>query len=89
MGDILAELKLDNIDLISMNIEGGEYPLMTDILENNLTNKFKNIQIQFHEIDETSEVKRLQIREHLKLTHRETFCFPFVWENWERIDCHA
>jgi hypothetical protein len=32
-----------------MNIEGGEYDLLEYMIKNQLTEKFENIQVQFHE----------------------------------------
>ncbi len=84
--ETLEILNVEKIDLISINIEGGEYDLLDHIFSNNLINKIRYLQVQFHDISDASEYQREQIRGKLKLTHREKFCFPFVWEGWEIID---
>ena len=84
--EVLNILKIDEVDLMAINIEGGEYDLLDHIIDNNLLSKIRCLQIQFHEIDEDSEVHRNNIRSHLKLSHQESFCFPFVWEDWVRLD---
>ncbi len=84
--DALLNLNIDHIDLVSMNIEGAEYKLLEHIINTNIINKIRYLQIQFHELDETSKDKRVNLRSLLSSTHREKYCFPFVWEGWERID---
>ena len=84
--EVFNVLKIDEVDLMSINIEGGEYDLLDHIIDNNLLSRIRYLQIQFHEIAEDSEVRRNNIRSHLKLTHHESFCFPFVWEGWVRLD---
>lgn len=84
--EVLRILNVEKIDLISINIEGGEYDLLDHIFATNLINKIRYLQVQFHDISNASESQREEIRAKLKLTHQEKFCFPFVWEGWEIID---
>lgn len=81
----LKENKLDDIDLIKINIEGDEFPVLKTLIENNMVNVFKNIQVQFHQFIPDSVNKRSWIREKLNLTHKLTYDYEFVWENWEKI----
>ena len=76
--------KIENIDLIKINIEGGEYELLDFILENNLQTKINNLQIQFHKMFDDCEIRRNNIREKLGKTHKLTYDYTFVWENWEK-----
>ena len=48
--DMLYGVPGDHVDLIKINIEGGEYELLEAILDNNLAKAFDNLQIQFHGI---------------------------------------
>lgn len=77
----LYRLQLSNVDLIKINIEGGEFPLLTALFDSGYVNRFDNIQVQFHRnvvfdhefyTDELSE------------THRPTYSYPFIWDNWKR-----
>lgn len=70
------------IDLIKINIEGGEFDLLDYILDNNLTGKFKNIQVQFHTFIADSHNRCVSIQNRLSETHELTYNYPFVWENW-------
>jgi hypothetical protein len=83
--DFINDNKIDHIDLIKINIEGSEYELLEHIIENNLHVKIKNLQIQFHKIFNDSEEKREKIRKSLSLTHKLTYDYTFVWENWEKL----
>jgi len=75
---------IKNIDLIKINIEGGEYELLDSILESNLQTQINNFQIQFHKMFDDCEIRRNNIREKLSKTHRLTYDYTFVWENWEK-----
>jgi len=81
---IIGDLLVDQIDLIKINIEGSEYDLLESISDYNIY-KVKNFQIQFHKIGDNFEEKRNSIRSRLSKTHKITYNYEFVWENWEKI----
>ena len=76
---------IEYIDLIKINIEGGEYDLMDDIISSGLVEDIKNIQVQFHRFIEGCHEKRQHIQNQLSKTHKLTYNFDFIWENWEKI----
>ena len=78
----LNENNIPEVDLMKINIEGGEYDLIDFIIQNNLAFKIKNFQIQFHNFIDNYEAKRAKIREDLTKTHIETYCVDYIWENW-------
>lgn len=80
---VMREQKTDRIDLMKLNIEGGEYDLLEKLIENNLQKKIVNFQIQFHKVAPNSEQRMLAIRKNLEKTHYLTYCYDFVWENWQ------
>lgn len=83
---ILEKCGLNQVDLIQINIEGDEYPLLEYMVENGSINKFKNIQIQFHLGIENDVVRRDKIRENLVNNgFKIKFDYPFVWESWTKI----
>jgi len=82
--DFIKSEEIKNIDLIKINIEGGEYDLLDFILENNLQTQINNFQIQFHKMFDDCEIRRNNIREKLSETHTLTYDYTFVWENWEK-----
>lgn len=72
------------IDLIKINIEGGEYELLEHLIATDKVKYFKNIQVQFHEdVIPDAEYRMKLIQKDLSKTHALTFQEVFVWENWE------
>ncbi len=84
--EFIESNNLQSIDLIKINIEGAEYDLLEYLLENGQIERFKNIQVQFHDFVPNASQRVLKIRTQLQLTHRPTYLFDFVWENWELIN---
>ena len=80
---ILGLFNVEQIDLMQMNIEGEEYPLMKHLVDTEAIIKIKNFQVQFHMIDESSIEKREYIEEKLfDLGYRQKWNYDFVWESW-------
>lgn len=73
---------IKHIDLIKINIEGGEYELLDNLIEGNYIKNISNIQVQFHNFLPTAKERMGKIQSILSKTHELTFQFPFVWENW-------
>ena len=82
ISEIIKELEIDNIDLMKINIEGGEYDLLLCLINENLISKIKNIQVQFHNFVPNAKKKREDIINLLKNTHKNDWSYYFVWENW-------
>lgn len=80
--EVISEQKITGIDLIKINVEGGEYDLLELLIENGFHKKIKDIQVQFHDIATNSEQRMQNIRKELEKTHHLTYCYNFVWENW-------
>ncbi len=82
ISEIIKELEIDNIDLMKINIEGGEYDLLPFLINENLISKINNIQVQFHNFVPDAKKKREDIINLLKNTHKNDWSYYFVWENW-------
>ena len=80
--EFLNVKKINKIDLMEINIEGGEYDLLDHMIRNDVVEKIHNIQIQFHRNVEGYKVRRKKIRKELSKTHKVTYDFPFIMENW-------
>ena len=80
---VWRELNLQSVDLMKLNIEGGEYPLLDRMLETGLADQVENLQIQFHNFVHAAESQRNSLRNRLAQTHEEQWCYDFVWENWK------
>jgi len=81
--EVLKELQINSVDLIKINIEGEEYPLLDYCLKQGIVEKFKNIQVQFHDFISNAVEKRNSIRQRLSETHELTYDYEFTWENWK------
>lgn len=82
--DFLKINNIEKVDLIKINIEGGEYEVLESLLENNLITIFDNIQVQFHDfIIENAQERMNKIQIELAKTHKLTYQYDFVWENWK------
>jgi len=81
--DFLGSRNIQAIDLMKINIEGGEYDLLEYLIDSGVVAKIKNIQVQFHDFVPDAEIRMHHIQEALTRTHRLTYQYPFVWENWQ------
>lgn len=81
--DFMQKNNIYNIDLMKINIEGGEYDLLDHLILTDFIKNIKNIQIQFHDFVANSEQRMLIIQNNLTKSHNLTYQYPFVWENWK------
>lgn len=86
IAELIEKNSIDNIDLIKINIEGGEYELLERLIEKSLINNIKNIQVQFHDFVTNADKRMNEIKNNLKKTHNPTYEYEYVWENWKRIN---
>lgn len=85
--DFISENKIRSIDLVKINIEGGEYDLLEHLITNDLIANIHNIQVQFHDFVPDAQKRRDKIQVALAKTHFLTYQYPFVWENWKLKEC--
>jgi len=83
--EVFDELGLKKIDLIKINIEGGEFDLLPAMIDSGLIKQVKYLQIQFHNFIDGAVENRQRIRKLLGKTHREMWNYEFVWESWELL----
>lgn len=84
ISSFLTENHIEKVDLIKINIEGGEYDVLESLLQENKIQLFQNIQVQFHDfIIENASERMHAIQKELAKTHELTYQFEFVWENWK------
>ncbi|MGZ8983219.1 MAG: FkbM family methyltransferase [Methylotenera sp.] len=81
----IRELGADQIDLMKINIEGGEFDVVPAIIESGDIEKIQYLQIQFHNFINDADNRRAMIRAKLTNTHAEMWNYDFVWESWKRI----
>lgn len=84
--EFLSQLLPEAIDVVSINIEGGEYELIPALHAENLLERFKLIFVQFHRVDGIPDVddERKLCQELLAENHQLQWSYDFVWEAWLR-----
>jgi FkbM family methyltransferase len=82
--NFLSEKGIERIDLMKINIEGAEYDLLDHLIETGWITKIVNLQVQFHNFTDNAEARMQSIQRALARTHKPTYQYKFVWENWTR-----
>jgi FkbM family methyltransferase len=82
IADTWNSLALDRVDLMKINIEGAEFPLLERMIEADLLKKVDCFMIQFHEWHPGAYRRRRKIRKAMSKTHRLVWDYHFVWEKW-------
>ncbi len=76
---------ISHVDLIKINIEGGEYRLLRHMINTGIVDYFENIQIQYHAcISNHAELIAILTKD-LSKTHIREWCFPYIFESWKKM----
>ena len=86
IGEFMSVQGIDQIDLMKINIEGGEFDLLEHLAASGEIKRIRRLQVQFHDFVPDAIRRRAKIASALAQTHRQVWCYYFVWEEWERID---
>jgi FkbM family methyltransferase len=70
------------VDLMKLDIEGGEYDLLNHLIETGWIKKIKNVLVQFHYHVPNATERIHALQKALSQTHTLTFQEEYVWENW-------
>ena len=81
---VFDELELDHIDLLKVNIEGGEYDLFDRLDECGWLPRVDLVSVQFHEWHPHAYRRRRSVRRALRRDHEQVWSYPWVWELWRR-----
>jgi hypothetical protein len=81
---VLDELGIREVDLLKVNIEGGEYDLFDRLIETDWLRSVRLVSVQFHEWHPKAYRRRRAIRRALARSHTEVWCYSWVWEYWSR-----
>lgn len=72
------------VELMKINIEGAEYELLEHMVRSGLIERVRDLQVQFHAFVPEAEQRVDALRAALARTHRPTYQYDFMWENWRR-----
>ena len=81
--EVFSVLDVAHVDVMKINIEGGEYDLLDRMIAAGLTELVDTFLIQFHEWIPHAYRRRASIRRRLRATHRETWNHDWIWERWD------
>jgi FkbM family methyltransferase len=84
VADELATIGTERVDLVKINIEGGEYELLDRLHETGWLPRIETLIVQFHEFAPDAYRARRRNRRQLAATHRCTWNYSWVYERWDR-----
>ena len=79
----LNQLGIHEIDLIEINIEGGEYDVLERLLRKKHSLRVKNLLIQFHNLLPEHPLERESYRSLLRQNYTQEWNYEWVWEFWK------
>jgi FkbM family methyltransferase len=83
----MSEMCIERVNLIELNIEGGEYDLLQYMTTwPSIINRFDNLQIQFHDVLKDGGRYMQLLWKELRKTHELTYQYIYCFENWRRKD---
>jgi FkbM family methyltransferase len=85
VGAVIDALPGQRVDLIKINIEGAEYDLLDHLVDSGLIERIRDVQVQFHTFVPDAETRLARLQTALARTHRTTYQYEFLWENWRRL----
>ncbi len=74
----------ERVSFLEMNIEGGEYAVLEELLSSGAIDRIDSLTVQFHNLDPTHRVRRSEICSLLSTRYKPIYSFPWVWEAWSR-----
>ena len=80
--EFLAGEGMERVDLMKVNIEGGEYDLLSHLIDTALVERITNLQVQFHDFVPDAERRMHEIQAGLRRTHVPAWQTEWVWESW-------
>jgi FkbM family methyltransferase len=84
VSEVISDARCAQIDLIKINVEGGEYEILPRLIETRQIEICNFILVQFHLIRNGDRDRYSAVATGLSKTHRLAWRFPFIWELWER-----
>ena len=76
----------DTIDVAEINIEGGEYELISALADIDVLSRITHIFVQFHDVGKDTESLVEEARNQLSQTHVQDWNYDMVWEYWRLSD---
>ncbi len=72
----------EKTDVAEINIEGGEYELISALTDAHQLERIKHVFVQFHDVGLETEAHIRLARSQLAQSHSQIWCYDLVWEYW-------
>lgn len=83
ISNFIKEKNIETIDLLKLNVEGAEYEILSNLIENNMIHKVNTLLIQFHLNESEDYYKYKNLRKKILETHNCEYNVIFVWEKFK------
>ena len=83
INECIREMKIRRIDLMKINIEGGEFDVIPALIDSGHIKIIGNLQVQFHNFIKAAVEQRNSICTRLGATHVQMWSYEFIWESWK------
>lgn len=74
------------IDLVHINIEGGEYELIPCLAHAGVLARASRVFVQFHRVGSAPQESRLHCEQLLASSHEKLWDYDWLWQAWLRKD---
>jgi FkbM family methyltransferase len=82
--EVLSEKNISEIDLLHINIEGGEYDLLDYIFSNSFHLRVRHLIVQFHYPSTVNDEKLHRYYDIMSQNHELIYDYRYVWVRWSR-----
>jgi FkbM family methyltransferase len=80
--EFVRESGIQDIDLLKINIEGGEFELLDHLISTKYIDRVRHIQVQFHQFVPGAEELVRDLRKRLWTTHILSYSLDWIWDGW-------
>lgn len=85
---VLDVLLPTSVDVLEINIEGGEYELISLLCASKFMERVSRVFVQFHPVHEHTPRLIEAARQELSKSHRQVWSYEMVWEMWENLEAN-
>lgn len=85
----VAPMFPEEIGVMEINIEGGEYELIDLLVQNNIIANTEFLFVQFHDIGQDTISSISSSRALLSQTHEMVWSYELIWELWKKSGRHS
>lgn len=81
LNELIKDTNTEKIDILHMDLQGSEYYILKDIIENQIIKKINYIFIYTHEFNDDISLKSIKYEDYLKLLESSNFNYEFIFKD--------